>query len=74
MAQQYQVNPILQRLGDADSDFRFMALNDLLALINSSSSTASITNDTSSSSRLIDGVVKALDDSNGEVQNMAVKW
>ncbi|KAF3930696.1 hypothetical protein ABW19_dt0208445 [Dactylella cylindrospora] len=71
MAQQFQINPILQRLSDADSDFRFMALNDLHALVTSSSS--SITMDTSTTSRLIDGVVKALDDTNGEVQNLAVK-
>ncbi|KAF3904151.1 hypothetical protein AA313_de0205227 [Arthrobotrys entomopaga] len=72
MSQQFQINPILQHLSDADSDFRFMALNDLFSLVTSSSN--SISNDSgSSTSRLIDGVVKALDDSNGEVQNLAVK-
>ncbi|KAF3903459.1 hypothetical protein ABW20_dc0105140 [Dactylellina cionopaga] len=72
MSQQFQINPILQHLSDADSDFRFMALNDLFSLVTSSSN--SITNDSgSTTSRLIDGVVKALDDSNGEVQNLAVK-
>ncbi|KAK6348882.1 hypothetical protein TWF730_009648 [Orbilia blumenaviensis] len=72
MAQQFQINPILQQLGDADSDFRFMALNDLYSLVTSSSNT--IPSDSgSTTSRLIDGVVKALDDTNGEVQNLAVK-
>ncbi|EWC48613.1 hypothetical protein DRE_01835 [Drechslerella stenobrocha 248] len=71
MSQQFQINPILQRLSDADSDFRFMALNDLHSLVTSSSNTLS--NDTGTTARLIDGVVKALDDSNGEVQNLAVK-
>lgn len=73
MSQQFQINPILQQLGDADSDFRFMALNDLYALVTSTSNT--IPSDSgSTTSRLIDGVVKALDDTNGEVQNLAVKW
>ncbi|KAJ6262000.1 hypothetical protein Dda_2801 [Drechslerella dactyloides] len=72
MSQQFQINPILQRLSDADSDFRFMALNDLHSLVTASSNTLS--NDTGTTARLIDGVVKALDDSNGEVQNLAVKW
>ncbi|EPS39189.1 hypothetical protein H072_7034 [Dactylellina haptotyla CBS 200.50] len=71
MSQQFQINPILQHLSNADSDFRFMALNDLSSLVSSSSNT--ITSDSGSTSRLIDGVVKALDDSNGEVQNLAVK-
>lgn len=73
MSQQFQINPILQQLGDADSDFRFMALNDLYSLVTSNSNT--IPSDSgSTTSRLIDGVVKALDDTNGEVQNLAVKW
>ncbi|KAK6526797.1 hypothetical protein TWF281_009998 [Arthrobotrys megalospora] len=72
MSQQFQINPILQQLGDADSDFRFMALNDLYSLVTSTSNT--IPSDSgSTTSRLIDGVVKALDDTNGEVQNLAVK-
>lgn len=72
MSQQYTINPILQRLADADSDFRFMALNDLHALLTNPQT--SLSQDTGTATRVIEGVLKALDDANGEVQNLAVKW
>jgi len=50
-----------------------MSLNDLLSILTSPN--ASLTQaDSNLTSRVIDGVVKALDDANGEVQNLAVKW
>lgn len=60
-------------MSSPDSDYRFMSLNDLLSILTSPN--ASLTQaDSNLTSRVIDGVVKALDDANGEVQNLAVKW
>lgn len=68
-----QLHQLLEKMSNPDSDFRFMSLNDLLeALTQTSFNFASV--DQSMMSKLIDGVVKALDDQNGEVQNLAVKW
>lgn len=74
MAQQpaYLIQNLLEKLSNPDSDFRFMSLNDLHShLISNNNNPLS---DTGLSARVIDGVIKALDDANGEVQNLAVKW
>ena len=63
----------VQKLGDADPDFRFMALNDLLQMLNNSKSDF-LHHDYNTAARTVDAVIKTLDDMNGEVQNLAVKW
>lgn len=68
-----QLHQLLEKMSNPDSDFRFMSLNDLLeALTSSNFNFAAV--DSHLQSKLIEGVVKALDDQNGEVQNLAVKW
>lgn len=67
------ISQLLQRLGDSDPDFRFMSLNDLLTvLINGRHEI--LQNDYNTASKTVDHLVRALDDQNGEVQNLAIKW
>lgn len=68
----YQIQALLEKLNNPDSDFRFMSLNDLHSHLMSNNNPLS--SDSGLSLRVIDGVIKALDDANGEVQNLAVKW
>ena len=49
-----------------------MSLNDLHSHLMSNNNPLS--SDPGLSSRVVDGIIKALDDANGEVQNLAVKW
>ena len=67
------VNLLLSKTTDPDPDFRFMALNDLLTVLNVSK-TDLLHHDYNTAARTVDHVVKALDDQNGEVQNQAIKW
>ncbi|KAF2453570.1 armadillo-type protein [Lineolata rhizophorae] len=71
------ITALLPKLHDADADFRYMALADLhqtlLATGPSQSQVHIVTNDSTLYTRLSDGLLHTLADSNGEVQNMAVK-
>ncbi|KAL7274746.1 hypothetical protein RUND412_002334 [Rhizina undulata] len=68
----FTLQQLLEKMSSPDSDFRFMSLNDLLTnLTNPTVTFAQI--DSSLLGRMIDGVIRALDDGNGEVQNLAVK-
>lgn len=72
------VNPqavlaLVQKLGDADPDFRFMSLNDLLQLLNTAKHDF-LHHDYNIAARAVDSIIKTLDDQNGEVQNLAIKW
>jgi len=67
------INQLLQKLGDSDPDFRFMSLNDLLQVLNIGKPDL-LHHDYNTSARTVDNLVKALDDQNGEVQNLAIKW
>lgn len=67
------LSSLLVKLSDPDPDIRYMSLNDLLAILQSPSS-AYLSHDVSSSTRLADGLLKALDDQHGDVQNQALKW
>ncbi|KFA79891.1 hypothetical protein S40288_03765 [Stachybotrys chartarum IBT 40288] len=71
------VNPqavlaLVQKLGDADPDFRFMSLNDLLQLLNTAKHDF-LHHDYNIAARAVDSIIKTLDDQNGEVQNLAIK-
>jgi cullin-associated NEDD8-dissociated protein 1 len=68
----YALNSLLDKMSNPDSDFRFMSLNDLLGMLTQNLSFSQT--DPGTMSKLTDAVVKALDDANGEVQNLAVKW
>lgn len=64
---------LVQKLGDPDPDFRFMALNDLLQILSNSKGDL-LVHDYSIAARTADAIIKTLDDQNGEVQNLAIKW
>lgn len=72
-AVQQNLNGLLSKLDDPDPDMRYMSLNDLLGILNSPAS-AYLSHDQFSSSRLADGLLNALDDQHGDVQNQALKW
>ncbi|PMB69474.1 Cullin-associated NEDD8-dissociated protein 1, C-terminal part [Beauveria bassiana] len=63
----------VQKLSDADPDFRFMALNDLLNILTFSKPDF-LQHDYNVAARTVDSIIKTLDDQNGEVQNLAIKW
>jgi hypothetical protein len=67
------VAALLPKLHDLDSDYRFMSLNDLHNVL-SVGPPSLLLNDYNTSSRTVDGILKTLDDQNGEVQNLAVRW
>ncbi|KAI1772904.1 TIP120-domain-containing protein [Hypoxylon cercidicola] len=66
------INGLLSKLSDPDSDYRFMSLNDLHQILTKQKADF-LVHDYNTSSRIADSVIKALDDQNGEVQNLAVK-
>ncbi|KAI9683902.1 MAG: hypothetical protein M1829_004237 [Trizodia sp. TS-e1964] len=66
------VAALLPKLQDADSDFRFMALNDLFTAL-THGTPSFLLQDYNVSARAVDGVLKTLDDQNGEVQNLSIK-
>lgn len=67
------IGQLLAKLGDADPDFRFMSLNDLHQIL-TRPKTDFLVHDYNTSSRIVDAVIRTLDDQNGEVQNLAVRW
>lgn len=67
------VAALLPRLSDADPDHRFMSLNDLLQVL-SAGKPDFLHTDYNVAARAVDGILRSLDDSNGEVQNLAIKW
>jgi hypothetical protein len=70
---QQTIFSLLSKLDDPDADLRFMSLNDLFGILTNQSSSF-LTSDRTSSTKLADGLLKALDDQHGEVQNQALKW
>ncbi|KAH6680310.1 armadillo-type protein [Halenospora varia] len=66
------VAALLPKLHDADPDYRFMSLNDLFQVL-SIGKPDFLHNDYNTAARAVDGVLKTLDDQNGEVQNLAIK-
>jgi len=70
---QQSIFGLLSKLDDPDADLRFMSLNDLFGILSNQSSSY-LTSDLRSSQNLADGLLKALDDQHGEVQNQALKW
>jgi len=72
-AAQHGIATLLGKLNDPDPDIRFMQLSDLAAILNGPASVY-IKSDSHTAARLIEGLLKALSDQNGEVQNQALKW
>lgn len=69
----HTVGALLPKLHDADPDYRFMSLNDLFQVLTIGKPDL-LTNDYNTAARTVDGIIKTLDDQNGEVQNLAIKW
>jgi cullin-associated NEDD8-dissociated protein 1 len=67
------VMSLVYKLTDIDPDFRFMSLNDLLSLVNNARADF-LHHDYNIAARTVDSIIKTLDDQNGEVQNLAIKW
>ena|SRR5436190_9983462 len=67
------VASLLPKLHEADPDFRFMSLNDLFQVL-TIGHPGFLLNDYNTAARAVDGILKTLDDQNGEVQNLAIKW
>ena len=63
------INPRLDGLGE----YTFMQLNDLANILVSPASIY-VSGDTHTAARIVEGLLKSLSDSNGEVQNQALKW
>ena len=57
-------------MNSSDKDFRYMATNDLMAELQKDS----IKLDDESERRVVRMLLKLLEDKNGEVQNLAVRW
>ena len=68
----HTIAQLLPKLHDADSDLRYMALNDLHHVLQTGSPSL-LMYENNLCVRTIDGLLNTLNDSNGEVQNMAVK-
>ena len=63
---------LLTKLNDPDPDIRFMQLSDLSNILHAPASEY-IKSDTHTAARIIEGLLKALADQHGEVQNQALK-
>lgn len=71
----FHINAMLEKMANPDPDYRFMALSDLHeTLISTNSHFNASQIEAGTMSKIVDAVIKALDDQNGEVQNLAVKW
>ncbi|KAK6610656.1 TATA-binding protein interacting [Botrytis cinerea] len=66
------VASLLPKLHDADPDYRFMSLNDLFQVLESGKPDF-LHHDYNTAAKTVDGVIRTLDDQNGEVQNLAIK-
>lgn len=67
------VAALLPKLQDVDPDFRYMSLNDLFQVLSIGKSDF-LYHDYNTAAKTVDGILKTLDDQNGEVQNLAIKW
>jgi hypothetical protein len=57
-------------MSNSDTDFRYMALNDLTNELQKENFSL----EESTEQKVLRAVLKLLEDKNGEVQNLAVKW
>uniref|UniRef100_A0A3Q4BY11 Uncharacterized protein n=1 Tax=Mola mola TaxID=94237 RepID=A0A3Q4BY11_MOLML len=66
----YHISNLLEKMSSADKDFRFMATNDLMLELQKDG----IKLDEDSEGKVVTRLLQLLEDKNGEVQNLAVKW
>ena len=67
------VQALLPKLNDADPDIRYMSLSDLHKVL-VGGTPAFLMSDYLACTKAVEGLLKTLDDQNGEVQNQAIKW
>lgn len=70
---QQTIFTLLSKLNDPDADLRYMSLNDLYGILTNPNSSF-LSHDRGTSTNLAEGLLKALDDQHGDVQNQALKW
>jgi hypothetical protein len=70
---QQTIFSLLAKLDDPDADLRYMSLNDLYGILTNANSSF-LSHDRGTSTKLAEGLLKALDDQHGDVQNQALKW
>ena len=68
----HNVAALLPKLQDADSDIRFMTLNDLEKMLTNGSPTF-LSHDYTTCAKVVEGLLHTLADTHGDVQNMAIK-
>ncbi|KAL8770901.1 MAG: hypothetical protein Q9209_003552 [Squamulea sp. 1 TL-2023] len=66
------IGALLPKLSDADADIRYMSLNDLDTILRSGAP-GFLLNDYHMCAKTVECLLKTLDDTNGEVQNQAIK-
>lgn len=67
------ISALLAKFGDADADIRYMSLNDLDKILRSGAQ-GFLSNEYQICAKVVESLLKTLDDRNGEVQNQAIKW
>ena len=70
---QQSLHSLLEKFSDPDPDIRYMSLNDLHALLQKQQA-AYLSQDPLMGGRVAEGLLKALEDQHGEVQNQALRW
>lgn len=68
----HNVASLLPKLHDADSDIRFMTLNDLAMMLNNGHQSF-LAHDYQTCAKVVEGLLHTLNDSHGDVQNMAIQ-
>ncbi|XP_040851161.1 cullin-associated NEDD8-dissociated protein 2 isoform X2 [Ochotona curzoniae] len=66
----FHIASLLEKMTSSDKDFRFMATSDLMSELQKDS----IQLDEDSERKVVKMLLRLLEDKNGEVQNLAVKW
>ncbi|XP_044772288.1 cullin-associated NEDD8-dissociated protein 2 isoform X3 [Neomonachus schauinslandi] len=66
----FHISSLLEKMTSSDKDFRFMATSDLMLELQKDS----IQLDEDSERKVVKMLLRLLEDKNGEVQNLAVKW
>uniref|UniRef100_A0A8D2DID2 Cullin associated and neddylation dissociated 2 (putative) n=1 Tax=Sciurus vulgaris TaxID=55149 RepID=A0A8D2DID2_SCIVU len=66
----FHISSLLEKMTSSDKDFRFMATSDLMSELQKDS----IQLDEDSERKVVKMMLRLLEDKNGEVQNLAVKW
>lgn len=69
----HDVQMLMGKFEDPDSDIRYMTLVDLCSMLTNGSPNL-LLKDYNGCNRIIDGLIRLLDDSNGDVQSQALKW